>query len=170
MRDKLSKPSPTQPLKKKNPVTCYPLTSNSFWYKNKPLVTMLEQEEHGNVNSLWEPILAFLFPLVMSFTHAQVNQASSRDHALQGKCVQVQCNLQVLSSRILRTQTDGTVSEMAEVSSSFYLPALHFCSLPSGVKYQDVPGKDVPSTSNRTSTLMKEKQWKFSAALFKMHH
>lgn len=131
---------------------------------------MLEQEEHGNANSLWEPIPAFSFPLVMSFTHTQVNQASSRAHALQGKCVQVQCNLQVLSSHILRTQTDGTVLEMAETSLSFYFHALHFCFLPSEVKYQEVLGKDVPSTSNRTTTLMGEKQWKFSAALFKMHH
>lgn len=130
---------------------------------------MLEQEEHGNVNSLWEPILSFSFSL-MSFTHTQVNQASSRDHALQEKCVQVQCNLQVLSSRILRTQTDGTVLEMAEISSSLYFHPLHFCFLPSEVKYQEVLGKDVPSTSNRTTMIMEEKQWKFSAALFKVHH
>lgn len=68
--------------------------------------------------------LPFHFLLLSLLAHTQVNQASSRDHALQGKCVQVQCNLQVLSSCILRTQTDVTVSEISEISWSFYFCAL----------------------------------------------
>lgn len=76
------------------------------------------------------PSLPFLFPLVNSFAHTRVNQASSRDHALQGKCVQVQRDLQVLSSSILRSQTHGTVSEASELNWIFLLLRITFLVSP----------------------------------------
>lgn len=55
-------PLHSTPFKNKSPESYYPFTVNSFWSIYKPLAAMLEQEEHGNTDSFWEPILAFWFP------------------------------------------------------------------------------------------------------------
>lgn len=58
-------------FKNRSPATYYPFTVNSCSYIYKPWAAMLEQEEYGNIDSFWEPIHAFWFPLVKPFGHKQ---------------------------------------------------------------------------------------------------
>lgn len=64
-------PLHSTPFKNKSSVTYYPFTVNSSWSIYKPLAAVLEQEEYGNIDSFWEPILASWFPLVKPFGHKQ---------------------------------------------------------------------------------------------------
>lgn len=143
-------PLHSTPFKNKSPATYYPFTGNSSWSIYKSLAAMLEQEEYGNTDSFWEPILAFWFTV-----DKPLDTSKQQGPCSKGRCVQVQCNSQALSSCTLRTRTDGTAAEMSERSWTFLLLCITLCSLPSEVTCCEALGKDVPSTSNRTITAWK---------------